>query len=98
MMMNSRPYLSIIVPLYNEEESVHLLYEKIHNACDSIGLPYEMVFIDDGSRDRTFTILEQIHQQDSRVKVVKFRKNYGQTSAMSAGFRAASGKIVISMD
>ena len=98
MMMNSRPHLSIIVPLYNEEESVHLLYEKIHNACDSLGRPYEMVFIDDGSRDRTFTILEQIHQQDSRVKVVKFRKNYGQTPAMAAGFRAARGKIVISMD
>lgn len=96
--MNSRPHLSVIVPLYNEEESIPLLYEKIRNACDSLGLPYEMVFVDDGSRDRTFAILEEIHRQDGRVKVVRFRKNYGQTPAMAAGFRAARGKVVISMD
>lgn len=96
--MNSRPHLSVIVPLYNEEESVPLLYEKIRNVCDPLGLPYETVFIDDGSRDRTFAILEDIHSRDGRVKVVRFRKNYGQTPAMAAGFRAARGKVVISMD
>src|SRR3990170_1231320 len=98
MKMNSRPHLSIIVPLYNEEESIHLLYERIRKACDSLGLPYEVVFIDDGSRDRTFTILEEVHRQDGRVKAVRFRKNYGQTAAMAAGFRAARGNVVISMD
>lgn len=96
--MKDRPFLSIVVPVYNEEESVRLLYEKIGSACDSLGLSYEIVFIDDGSRDRTFTILEQVHKEDGRVKVVRFRKNYGQTAAMAAGFRAARGNVVISMD
>lgn len=75
-----------------------MLYKKIRKACDSTGLPYEMVFIDDGSRDRSFTILGQIHQQDGRVKVIRFRKNYGQTAAMAAGFMAARGNVVVSMD
>ncbi len=90
--------LSVVVPVYNEEESVRILYEKIRDACDSLSMPYEMIFVDDGSRDRTFSVMEGIHQEDHRVKVVRFRKNYGQTPAMAAGFRAARGAIVVSMD
>jgi glycosyltransferase involved in cell wall biosynthesis len=90
--------LSVVVPVYNEEESVRILYGKIRDACDSIGKPYEIIFVDDGSRDRTFSVLEEIHGRDQRVKVVRFRKNYGQTPAMAAGFRAARGEIVVSMD
>lgn len=90
--------LSIVVPVFNEEESIVLLYEKIRNICDALTKTAEMIFVDDGSLDRTYALLAELHAQDHRVKVVRFRKNYGQTPAMAAGFRAAQGRIVISMD
>ena len=96
--MKDSPALSIVVPIYNEEESVLFLYQKIRSACDALGRRYEMIFVDDGSCDWTFRVLEEVHRQDGRVKVVRFRKNYGQTAAMAAGFRAARGKVVVSMD
>jgi len=96
--MKSTPTLSVVVPVFNEEESVHLVYDNLRNVCDGMERYYEIIFVDDGSRDRTFGVLEEIHRVDGRVKVVRFRKNYGQTAAMAAGFRAARGKIVISMD
>jgi glycosyltransferase involved in cell wall biosynthesis len=91
--------LSVVVPVYNEQESVVPLYQRVREACDSLGIAYEIVFVDDGSRDRTFPILEGLHETDKAiVRVVRFRRNYGQTAAMVAGFRAARGKIVVSMD
>lgn len=96
--VNKRPTFSVIVPVYNEEDSILPLHENIRAACASMGEPYEVVFVDDGSRDRTFAMLEEIHKQDARVTVVCFRKNYGQTAAMAAGFRMARGKVVVSMD
>jgi glycosyltransferase involved in cell wall biosynthesis len=93
-----KPFLSIVVPLHNEEESVVPLYHGITNACAALERPYEIVFTDDGSRDRTFELLKQIHHQDIRVKVIRFRKNYGQTAAMAAGFDHARGDIIVSMD
>lgn len=96
--MRNRPVISVVVPVFNEEESILLLYERIQNACDPPGISYEIIFVDDGSRDRTFVVLEEIHNQNGRVKVVRFRKNYGQTAAMAAGFRLSRGKIVVSMD
>lgn len=96
--MKPRLELSIVVPVYNEEESILLLYEKIRDACDVLGWTYEVIFVDDGSRDRTFAVLEQIHRRDRRVKVVRFRKNYGQTPGMAAAFRLAWGKVIVSMD
>jgi len=96
--MNDNPAISIVVPVYNEQESVLPLYGKIRDACEVLAKPYEMVFVDDGSGDRTAEILEQIHRRDARVKVIRFRKNFGQTAAMTAGFRYARGEIIISMD
>ncbi|RMH04082.1 MAG: glycosyltransferase [Nitrospirae bacterium] len=90
--------VSIVVPIYNEEDSVEPLYESIRQVCDSLPRAYEIVFVDDGSRDRSYELLKELHARDPRVKVVRFRKNYGQTAAMAAGFRAARGEIVISMD
>lgn len=90
--------LSIIVPLYNEEESIHLLYDAIRTACDQSGQSYEIVFVDDGSQDRTFELLAALHENDQRIKVIRFRKNYGQTAAMNAGFRLARGQVIVSMD
>jgi len=90
--------LSIIAPLYNEEESVTLLYEKIKAAADSVKKKYEIIFVDDGSKDNTFSIAEALAKNDSNLKIIKFRGNYGQTPAMSAGIDNASGKIIITMD
>ena len=96
--MDSKPAISIVVPVFNEEENVRLLYEQIRDACESVRQTYEIVFVDDGSSDRTFDILEEIHSQDSHLKAIRFRKNYGQTAAMAAGFEFARGEVVISMD
>jgi glycosyltransferase involved in cell wall biosynthesis len=95
---STKPALSIVVPVYNEEESLMPLYEKLRSACDRLGLSYELVFVDDGSWDHTFDILTSLYRQDPHLRVVRFRKNYGQTAAMAAGFRLARGEIIISMD
>ena len=96
--MKEKIELSIVVPVYNEEESTPVLCEAILQACESVGVPYEVLFIDDGSQDSTPDVLERLHQKYACVRVVQFRKNYGQTLAMAAGFRAARGKYVVSMD
>ena len=96
--MKDNPTISIVIPVYNEEQSIEPLYDRIRAACDALGSPYEMVFVDDGSRDRTFEILARIHEQDPSVKVMRFRKNFGQTAAMAAGFQHAHGELIVSMD
>ena len=90
--------LSIIVPLYNEEKNVDLLYRSIVRIIDPLEIPCEMLFIDDGSRDGTFMKSRQLAENDPRLRVIKFRKNYGQTPAMAAGIEHARGKILITMD
>jgi glycosyltransferase involved in cell wall biosynthesis len=96
--MGERLKLSVVIPVYNEEESVGPLYQRVQNACDTLGTLYEVIFVDDGSQDGTFGILGEIHRRDARVKVVRFRKNFGQTAAMTAGFAYAKGDVIISMD
>ena len=96
--MKDKPAVSIVVPVYNEEDSVLPLYRKIQEACKALRGSYEIVFVDDGSCDRTFEVLRGIHNHDARVKVLRFRKNYGQTEAMAAGFDHEKGEIIISMD
>ena len=98
--MKSKPPIgvSVVVPIYNEEESLTLLYTAIRNACEALNENYEIIFIDDGSRDQSFLRLAALHGENSHVKVIQFRKNYGQTAAMAAGFRAARGDVVVSMD
>jgi len=93
-----QPKLSIIVPFYNEQESIRPLHAAIVAAVEPIGVPFEMVFVNDGSRDRTFEIADDIARSDSRVRVVQFRRNYGQTPAMAAGIEHARGEILITMD
>jgi glycosyltransferase involved in cell wall biosynthesis len=90
--------LSIVVPVYDEEESVLPLYRKIRGACEPLRQTYEIVFVDDGSEDRTFDVLAELHRREPSVKVIRFRKNCGQTAAMAAGFRAARGQVVVSLD
>jgi glycosyltransferase involved in cell wall biosynthesis len=89
---------SIVVPFHNEEENVTELYDRLKAVMEMVGDPFEMVFVDDGSSDRTFTSLQEIAEVDSRVVVVKLRRNFGQTSALAAGFDQARGDYVIAMD
>src|SRR5271169_6192547 len=89
---------SIVVPFYNEQENIPQLYMKLTEVLDSIGEPYEMVFVDDGSKDNTYKVLTEIYEHDRRVNVVRLRRNFGQTPALKAGFDFARGEIVISMD
>ena len=89
---------SIVVPFHNEEENVTTLYDRVKLVMEQVGEPFEMVFVDDGSLDRTFRMLEEIAAVDSRVLVVRLRRNFGQTSALAAGFDHAQGDFLISMD
>ena len=90
--------VSIVVPLYNEEESVALLYESIGSIMDKTNKSYEIIFVDDGSMDRTFEIIQNLTHRYNNLRVIKFRRNYGQTPAMSAGISYAGGDIIITMD
>jgi glycosyltransferase involved in cell wall biosynthesis len=93
-----QPKLSVIVPLYNEAESIRHLHEAIVTSLAPLGVSFEIVFVDDGSQDETLSLATQIARSDERLKVVKFRKNYGQTPAMAAGIEHARGEILVTMD
>jgi glycosyltransferase involved in cell wall biosynthesis len=89
---------SIVVPFHNEEENVTVLYARLKQVMEQVSDSFEMVLVDDGSRDRTYKLLEEIAAVDSRVLVVKLRRNFGQTSALAAGFDHASGEFILAMD
>ena len=90
--------LSIIVPLYNKEDSIEPLYEAIVQVLRQLEHSFEIIFVDDGSVDSTFVRAKQLAQRDPRLRVVKFRKNYGQTPAIVAGIDNARGRLLITMD
>jgi glycosyltransferase involved in cell wall biosynthesis len=92
------PYLSIVVPLYDEEESLERLYDRLKEALEKLAETYEIIFIDDGSKDQTWSIIERLQKKDAKLRGIKFRRNFGQTSAMVAGFNLAEGRIIITMD
>ena len=90
--------ISVVIPIYNEEENLALLYEELTGVMQSLDCSYELLFVDDGSTDMSLTILHSLQATDSRVVVVQFRRNFGQTAAMSAGFDYSSGDVIITMD
>jgi len=90
--------LSVIIPLYNEEENIPLLYEKLKSSLDPFQKEYEILFVDDGSTDGTLSLLEKIQHEDKKVVVLSLRRNFGQTAAFAAGFDFARGDIVVTMD
>jgi len=90
--------LSIVVPIYNEEETIPHLHARVSDALAGSGIDYELLLVDDGSSDGSFALLREIAQQDRRVKVIRFRRNFGQTAAMAAGFDAARGRVIVPMD
>ena len=92
------PYLSVVLPVFNEEENIRAQYEIIVSALKPLGVSYEVLFIDDGSSDASASILREIAGKDTAVKLVVFRRNFGQTAAMAAGIDFAAGEIIIFMD
>jgi glycosyltransferase involved in cell wall biosynthesis len=92
------PKYSIVVPFHNEEDNVTVLYARLKQVMEQVGDSFELVLVDDGSNDRTYKLLEEIAAVDSRVLVVKLRRNFGQTSALAAGFDHASGEYILAMD
>ncbi len=89
--------LSVVVPLLDEQDNLRPLYEQIKQALDG-RFPYEIIFVDDGSTDDSFKILKGFHETDERVRVIRFRRNFGQTAALSAGFFHSRGRIVVALD
>jgi len=96
--MGDKPYVSILIPVLNEEESLPELQERLSVTLKGVNKPYEIVYINDGSTDRTQEILESFHKSDPCVKVIEFNRNYGQHMALFAGFEYAQGDIVITID
>jgi len=90
--------LSVVIPSFNEEENIKLLYPKLKSVLEGLKKNYEIIFVDDGSTDKTDDFLRNICQDDENVKVVVFRRNFGQTAAISAGFDYAEGDIIITLD
>jgi glycosyltransferase involved in cell wall biosynthesis len=90
--------VSVVVPVYNERENVPLLYDQLVGALPELGCPWEIVFVDDGSNDGSSDELNKLARDDNRVKIVRFRRNYGQTAAMGAGIRHATGDVIVTLD
>jgi glycosyltransferase involved in cell wall biosynthesis len=95
---SSNPYVSLVIPLLNEDESIGELYAQILAAMKIVAKPFEIIFVDDGSTDTSFAVLQELHERDPRVKVVQFRRNFGKSAALSVGFHEALGDFVITMD
>jgi glycosyltransferase involved in cell wall biosynthesis len=97
MAKTALPQISVVVPLLNEEDNLETLYGQIVGALAG-KYSYEIIFVDDGSTDRSFEILKGLSQRDSRVRVIRFRRNFGQTAAMSAGFGHSRGEVIVALD
>jgi glycosyltransferase involved in cell wall biosynthesis len=94
---NQSPEISIVVPLLNEQDNIGPLYEQITQTLTDV-YDYEIIFVDDGSSDNSFDILAELQKTDARIRVICFRKNFGQTAALSAGFAHARGKVIVAID
>jgi glycosyltransferase involved in cell wall biosynthesis len=94
----SNPELSVVVPIFNEEESIPLLFDQLTGVLDQTGRGYEVIAVDDGSSDDSFQVLKDLSLRDARLRVVRFRRNFGQTAAFAAGFDRARGDVVITID
>ena len=92
------PAVSVVIPVFNEEESVDLLCEKLHASLSTLGRSYEIILVDDGSSDRTWEKLVAQSRRVPHLRAIRFRRNFGQTAAMSAGFHAARGEVIVTLD
>jgi dolichol-phosphate mannosyltransferase len=90
--------LSVVIPVYNEEESLPVLWPELRSVLDEAGLDFEIVFVDDGSHDRSAEIIRGLRESDPRVRHVRLKANAGETAATDAGFHAARGRVIVTMD
>src|SRR5919206_3389539 len=90
--------LSIVIPIHNEEPAILPLYDRLTRVMESLDKPYEILFVDDASTDRSFELLANLVETDVRLKVIRLRRNFGQTAALAAGFDEAQGSVVVSLD
>jgi glycosyltransferase involved in cell wall biosynthesis len=90
--------LSIVIPVHNEERSILPLYDRLTSVLEQVQRPYEILFVDDASTDRSFDLLANLVETDGHLKVIRLRRNFGQTAALSAGFHEAQGEVIIAMD
>ena len=90
--------LSVVIPIHNEEPAILPLYDKLTSVMERMRKPYEIIFVDDASTDRSFDLLANLCETDTRLKIIRLRRNFGQTAALSAGFDEAQGNIIISLD
>ncbi len=90
--------LSVVIPVLNEEDSVRMLHEDLARVLEDLGRSYEILFVDDGSTDHTFDVLSELVRDDDHLRVVRLRRNFGQTAALSAGFDHARGEVIVTMD
>ena len=96
--MQQKPYISIIIPVYNEEGNLYPLFERLYPVMTAMGKPFEIIFTDDGSRDRSLTILKSLAEEHPGVKVIELNGNFGQHMAILAAFEKCAGEIVITLD
>ena len=97
-MEENRIYLSVVIPVFNEQDNLTELFKRILNICGSLNFSYEIIFVDDGSIDKSLSILKDISKNNNKVKVISFKKNFGQTAALSAGIDYARGEVIVSLD
>ena len=90
--------LSVVIPVFNEEQNLKPLYQELMTVLEELGLSYEIIFIDDGSQDTSYQVLKELHAEDKRVKVIQFRRNFGQTASFAAGFDFAQGELIVTLD
>src|SRR5574337_604329 len=96
--LEAAPEISVVIPLYNEEGNVEPLLQELLPALRGVGKTHEVVCVDDGSRDGTFAALARVAEREPALRVIRFRRNFGQTAAMSAGIEAARGEVIVPMD
>jgi len=89
---------SLVIPVYNEAKNLPELYQEITLSCKRLGKSYEIIFVDDGSWDETLVVLKKLFEEDTKIRIIRLRKNFGQTAALSAGFDHARGRIIITLD